>query len=340
MTRRRNNMIKLLAGTALALALLGLAVPPLFKKYVTTALADLRFYDASLADVNFSLLDGSYCIDTLIIKPNGAGLKEPLLVIPKIEISLQWKPLLHGRVVTSVRFTSPRVYFEASEGTRPQREDWVAVMKKLTIFPVNRVTVKNGVVNYRDDAASTPVSVFLRNVEVESNNLANVTERHSVWPSTLFAQAHSAGDGALSVVMKLNVFRRQPDFDMDLKFEGIEMPAIKNFLYAYTNVDVLKGRLNLYSEVTVLDGRISGYVTPRLENVTLNGTTPLRVLMGRFYPDGKQSDQLVTRVELNEPVATQPGHFWPSVWSAFCRASREGFEQNTREASTVAAADM
>ena len=344
---KRNRKVKVLVMLIAAIAIVHFSVPPLLNFYVNRTLQNLPAYSSKVEGVRVNFLRAGYTIDSLTIYATTGGSKVTFVTIPKIAVSLHWESLLVGELVTKVQFHNPSVNFlaESAEGGTPLGLDWSVPLRKLSFLPINQVRVKDGVVGFYDLRADPPVDVFLRNIDVEVHNLTNVHDDGDLLPARIYAQAHSSGNGSLSLVMKINARKTQPDLDMDLKFENVNLEPLRGFLTAYANVDVLKGNFNLYSEVTVLNGKIHGYVKPQLDNFMLNGRTqPLRVLMG----DGPQmlddksstnnSKQLVTRIPLDGQIAGRTSQFWPKLWNIFRNASVEGIERNTKDAVIIASA--
>lgn len=344
MTLKRNKKVKVLVMLIAAIAIIHFSMPPLLKVYVNRTLQNLPGYSSRVEGVGVNFLQAGYTIDSLTIYASNGSSKVTFVTIPKIAVSLHWESLLVGELVTKIQFDNPSVNFLAN-GDAPWELDWSVPVRKLSFLPINQVRVKDGMVGFYDFRADPPVDVFLRNIDVEVHNLNNARDDGELLPARIYAQAHSSGNGSLSLVMKVNARKPQPDLDMDLKFENVNLQSLRGFLTAYANVDVLKGNFNLYSEVTVLNGKVDGYVKPKLDNFMLNGRTqPLRVLMGdgpQMLDDKSSTNngtQLITRIPLDGEIAGLPSRFWPKLWNIFRNASVEGIERNTKDAVIIASA--
>ena len=318
---KSNRKVKVLAMLASAMVIIHFSVPPLLNFYVNRTLQNLPAYSSRIGGVRVNFLQAGYTIDSLTIAASNGSSEIAFVRIPRITVSLHWESLLVGELVSKIHFHNPCVNFTADNAKAdvPWELDWSVPLRKLSILPINQVRIKDGVVGLYDFSADPPADVFLRNIDIEVHNLTNVLDGGDLLPARIYAQAHSSGNGSLSLVMKVNAKKAQPDLDMDLKFENVNLQSLRGFLTAYSNVDVLNGNFNLYSEVTVLNGKIEGYVKPQLDNFMLNGRTqPLRVLMG----DGPQmldqssvsnSRQLVTRIPLSGQIAGRTSQFWPKL---------------------------
>lgn len=326
-------------------AIMYFSIPPLLTHYVKKTLSELRGYDAKISGVGINFLRGGYTIDSMKITPTGESREVPFLSIAEVDVSIQWESLLLGNLVATIYFQNPTINFVASEknSRSPGATNWSATLQQLSFLPINQVRLKDGVVSFIDFSTDPPVDVFLQNIDLEIQNLTNARHDGALMPSRLYARAHSSGDGALSVVMKINTRKDNPDLDMDLKFENVNLRPLRQFLTAHANVDVLQGNFNLYSEVTVLDGRINGYVKPQLDNFMFNGKSqPFRVFMGdgpALSAERVENAHLVTRVPLEGQIAGATSQFWPRLWNLFRNASIEGIERNTKDAFILASAE-
>ena len=347
MSWKRNKKVKVLVMLIAAIAIIHFGMPPLLNFYVNRTLQNLPGYSPRIERVRVNFFRAAYTIDSLTIYASNGSSKVTFVTIPKIAVSLQWESLLVGELVTKIQFDNPSVNFlaENANGDAPWDLDWSVPIRKLSFLPINQVRVKDGMIGFYDLRADPPVDVFLRNLDVEVHNLNNARDDGDLLPARIYAQAHSSGNGSLSLVMKVNARKPQPDLDMDLKFENVNLQSLRGFLTAYANVDVLKGNFNLYSEVTVLNGKVDGYVKPQLDNFLLNGRTqPLRVLMGdgpQMLDDKSSTNngtQLITRIPLDGEIAGRTSRFWPKLWNIFRNASVEGIERNTKDAAIIASA--
>ena len=136
-----------------------------------------------------------------------------------------------------------------------------------------------------------------------------LTSKTARLPSHVIASATSVGGGKLYINMGINVLKEIPDFDLNLKFEGINMPALNDFFVAYSKVDIEKGTFNLYSELVVKDSKITGYVKPIAQNIKVvnwekDKENPFNLVwqgivevVAEFFENQKE-DQFATKVPI------------------------------------------
>jgi hypothetical protein len=130
----------------------------------------------------------------------------------------------------------------------------------------------------------------------------------------------------------------RPDFDVHLRMEGAELPALNPVLRADSGMDVAKGRLSVYSELTVKDGRVDGYLKPLVQDLQVYERAKdrdkplgkrvqahlLQFLAGLLK--NRDTGKVATVARISGPV-DQPGF---SEWEAIRKMIRNGFLQAIR----------
>jgi hypothetical protein len=140
--------------------------------------------------------------------------------------------------------------------------------------------------------------------------------------------------------MDINVLKKIPDLDIDLKFEEVSMPALNDFFLAYSSVDIESGSFSLFSEVTIDSGNINGYIKPIARNIKVvnwdrDKQNPLNLIwqaiigvLAEAFENQKQ-DQFATKVPIEGNVNSIDAALWPSVFNILKNAFVKAFEMNT-----------
>lgn len=106
-------------------------LPTLVKNYVNETLADIPGYYGHVEDIDISLWRGAYTINRLYLNKVTAKSQVPFLNFPKTDISVQWRALLDGRVVSEIIMTSPEIiYVLEDQDTESSDEDTKASEEK------------------------------------------------------------------------------------------------------------------------------------------------------------------------------------------------------------------
>jgi hypothetical protein len=350
-----NTKLKVLVIFIVLVVALRVALPYIVTRYVNKVLSELEGYRGQIYDVDIQLIRGAYQIDSLkIFKINGND-EVPFIDIPLMDLSVEWNALFKGQVVGEITFQKPMLNFISSkktdgEGSAEQTGDdvdWTEPIKKLMPLQINKLTVEDGKITFNDFSTKPHVDLSLLNVFLTAENLNNAKKQDDLLPSKIFLRATSIGGGNLEMNMRANVLKEIPDFDLDMKFEGVKLPALNDFFKAYAEVDIEKGDFNLYSEVAVKDGAINGYVKPLLNSLKVvdwkkDKDKPVQLLWESIVGvvvevfENQPKNQFATRIPIRGQVSDVEAPFWPLLWNIFRNAFVEAFARNTDDTITIA----
>src|SRR5690606_8408210 len=101
-----------LALLAVVVVVLWVALPALLTNYVNNRLARLVNYQDQVDRVSLNLWKGRYRLKNLRIEARRARKRPPALAAPMVEVSLDWGPLLRGKVVAEVDLYEPVIRSE------------------------------------------------------------------------------------------------------------------------------------------------------------------------------------------------------------------------------------
>jgi len=350
MARKIKKKWIVLGSVLLLLVIARLMLPYFVTRYVNKVLADIDGYEGSISDVDIHLIRGAYSIhDLKLFKINGRD-KVPFIDIPVADLSVEWSALFKGSVVGEVIFEKPKLNFIGGDGDETKKPgndtqtgegvDWTKPIKDLMPLQINRLEINDGAVFFYDFTTKPKVDINLSQLQLLATNLNNADKQAEELPSSVVASATSIGGGTLRLNMDINVLKEIPDFDLNLKFEGINMPALNDFFVAYSDVDIEKGTFNLYSEIVVKDSKITGYVKPIAQNIKVvdwkkDKKNPLNLawqaivgVVAEFFENQKE-DQFATKVPIQGSLKDIKSGVWPTIWNVFRNAFIQAFARNT-----------
>jgi len=338
------------------------ALPYVVTRYVNKVLNDLEGYRGTVEDIDIHLYRGAYQIDSLKIYKLNGNREIPFVDVPLTDLSIEWEAIFHGAFVGEITFHRPVLNFigEKKDSEKPQGAeqkeqtgkgvDWTEPIRKLMPIEINRLSVNDGTIAFYDLSTDPPVDLFLNYLQLEALNLSNATDNPEDLPSRVYLQALSIGNGQLNLAMKINVLRKVPDLDMDMRFENVNMQALNDFFKAYASVDVAEGTFNLYSEVAVAEGKITGYVKPLFNGLRVaewqadhDKSTELvwESIVGFLTEifENQKKNQFATRVPLEGLISDVNTPYWPVLWGVFSNAFVEAFDDHTDPTMTLASAE-
>jgi hypothetical protein len=265
--RRRRALWLALAALALLVALRA-AAPIALRRYVERVIDGTDAYEGSIRDVDLALLRGAYRIEGLDLRRTPAPAPGPFIAADEIDLSIEWRALLHRELVGEIHAQGLVVNWLEGESKDPDEaaEDvWQDRVRKLFPIHINRAVIHDGELHFRAPHREPPVDVALRNVELEARNLTNVREEGGQ-PASIHVKA-GFERGSLDARLDLDPLAKQPDFSLRLAADDVELRALNDFLRAYAGFDVQSGRLQLVTELEVREGRFDGYVKPLIDDL-------------------------------------------------------------------------
>jgi Domain of Unknown Function (DUF748) len=338
----------------LLLIIVRLMLPFFVTRYVNKVLADLQGYDGSISGVSIYLIRGAYSINDLKIFKIEGNDTVPFIDFPVTDLSVEWRALLNGSVVGEVVIKKPKLNFIGGDGESVNQTgtevDWVDFVKKLVPLKINRMEIVQGTVFFYDFTTKPKVSLYLDSLDVLATNLNNAQDITDPLPSSVSATATSIGGGKLEVQMDINVLKKIPDLDADLKFENVNMPALNDFFLAYSKVDIESGSFSLFSEVTIDSGNIRGYIKPIAKHIKVvdwerDKQNPLNLIwqsiigvLAEVFENQKQS-QFATKVPIEGKVSDIEAALWPAVFNILKNAFVKAFAMNTENSVEFVDAD-
>jgi hypothetical protein len=219
--------------------------------------------------VDIHLLRGAYVIQgTVLEKKDGTSIV-PFLDIPEIDLSVEWKALLHGSIVAQIEMREPKVNFVGGSGASNQAgggTDWRETVKDLVPLKINRFAIVNGQVHYVDPTAKPKVDLQVDDLDVDATNLTNSEKLAGSLVANVKAHGKPLGLGQFNLEASVDPYADQPTFDMNATMKSIPLIKGNDFLKAYGKLDLEAGTLDVYSELASKDGHFKGYIKPLLHD--------------------------------------------------------------------------
>ena len=300
-------------------------------------------YTGHVEDIDIQLIRGAYQIDSLRIRKINGKLKEPFILIPKTDLSVQWKSLLKGRLVSEVECYEPEINFAFSKEDASNQTgtevDWTAYLKKLLPININRFAVINGKVNLTSLVSEPRADLSLQRFQGEIRNIRNVDDKNKLLPSPVVASGDVSGyGGTMNFSADMNLLKVVPDFNYKLRFTDIQLVKLNTLARQYANLDFQRGTLSVYSEMVMVNKKLNGYLKPLTKDMQifkLNEHDGRSV--GRFFTEllaqvgtdilkNQKHDQVATRIPLNGTIDNIETSIWPTIFGILRNAYVEAFK--------------
>jgi Domain of Unknown Function (DUF748) len=256
---------------AAALCALRLALPYIVKDYVNGRLHRLDSYDGRVADIDIGLWRGAYRIDGIQIVKTGAKQPTPFFDSQRVDLSVEWRSLLHGKLVAEAHFFDPKLNLvegpTASQSQTGTEEDWHKRLEELFPFRFNTVEVHDGTLTFRTPGIAVGDALIARNVDGIITNINNVEHTGKDAFAEFRMTGKVLGGADTWVYGSAEPFTKQSTFDLNLGLEHVSVPQVNPWLREYLKADAKRGDFDLYLEVASANGRYEGYAKPILQNV-------------------------------------------------------------------------
>ncbi|GAB3026979.1 DUF748 domain-containing protein [Spirosoma pulveris] len=334
---------KIFIALVVLLIIARLLLPYFVLRYVNKTLADMGGYTGHVEDIDIQLIRGAYQIDGLRIRKINGKIKEPFINIPKTDLSIEWKSLFKGKLVSEVECYEPEVNFAFSESEASSQTgadvDWTAYLKKLLPISINRFAVINGRVDLTSLITQPRADLSIQKLQGEIRNIRNVEDENKKLPSPVVASGDVPGyGGTMNFSANMNLLKEIPDFDYNLRFSDLQLVKLNPLAKEYANLDFERGTVSVYSEMAMLDSKLNGYLKPLTKGMQifkLNEHEGRSV--GRFFTEllaqggtailkNQKHDQVATRIPLSGTVDNIETFVWPTIFGVLRNAYIEAFK--------------
>lgn len=272
--KKKLNILLIVLGVILLARIL---LPYFLEKYVNKVLQDIPGYTGYVEDIDVALYRGAYVIEGLHLDKVNSDISTPFLNFPKTDISIEWKALFKGRIVSEIIMHDPVVnyiYEDQKKDTpekKPEVADWQEALMDLVPIEINHFQTINGKFSYIEFSEDPNIDLVMDHINLMATNLRNVERADGPLPSTVHATAVSFGGGTVRLEGRIDLMRRIPNLDMNFSLEKADVTALNETSLKFAGVDFARGTFELYAEAAIADGYLKGYIKPMFIDTELIG---------------------------------------------------------------------
>ena len=322
----------------LILIALSLYLPVIVKDNVNKVLAEIPGYYGQVEDIDISLIRGAYVINGMYLNKINAKTQIPFLKFPKTDISIEWKSLFSGHIVSEIIMSNPEIIYvqedQSIAATEPDVDDWTKALTDLVPIDINHLTINNGKLAYVELNTDPNIDLQFNTLYLKADNLRNVKENERVLPSPITATAISIGGGEVKLNGNVNIVKEIPDMDVSFSLENADVKALNPFTRHYSGIDFEEGQFGLYSEIAIADGYFKGYMKPLLKNSKLIGKDDgvLGVIWEgfvgffKFVLKNQNTDTIATKIPMEGDLNNIKSGILPTIGGIFKNAWISAFK--------------
>ena len=214
----------LLATLAIAALLLAgrLLAPGLIRDAVVRRLNRVPDYSGRVGAVKLQVWRGAYTIKDIKIVKNGGQVQEPCFSADRLDFSVAWGEVMHGRLVSDVLVTNARLNLvhgptdETSELEVDNR--WQSAIQDIFPIQINHLQVRGGVLRFIDLTSRPQIDVAIHGLELEATGLRNRPARNGAkYPAQITVFGETVGNGHLRLIAQLEPLAVQPAFELSVE---------------------------------------------------------------------------------------------------------------------------
>ena len=260
-------------GLVAVLAVGRAMLPWAVRDYVNRTLSRSPLYSGAIGDVRIHLWRGAYSIESIQLNKTTGNVPVPFFSARQADLAVQWKGLLHGRLVGRVLLENPEINFVDSPSDADSQTGgggaWLQMIRDLFPFMINSFIIQNGSVHFRSYQTEKPVDVYLSHLNARLDNLGNITDQSTPLSATVQATATAMDEANLDLKMSLDPSSYRPSFHVALRLLNLDVTKINDLALAYGKFDFKGGWFDLVLEADAKQGQITGYVKPLFRDLKI-----------------------------------------------------------------------
>ena len=269
----RSKLLWILVVLLVAVLVVRAMLPIWVRDYVNRKLSEMEGYRGHVAEVDIHLWRGAYSIHRVEIKKTSGNVPVPFFSAPVIDLSVEWKALFHGALVGEINFERPKINLvnaaNAASRQAPLDEPWTQKVRDLFPLRINRFTVNEGEIHYRDYGKKTDVDIVLDRLDIVATNLTNSTRLSETLNANIEIKGRPLRQGTFKSEINLDPYAAKPTFAMKSELEGLPLVSLNDFAKAYAAITFERGTLRVATEMNSKQGNFRGYIEPVFDNMAI-----------------------------------------------------------------------
>jgi hypothetical protein len=331
-SRRLKKKYIILGMIVVLLVALRIALPSILLKKANSFLGSFSpNYAIHIVDLDLAIIRGAYHFDGVTGKIKSDD--KEFLSISDIDVSIAWRELFKGRVVTDIVVENPKFLLikdiKKLEAPKKEGKDL-----KKNIFPlkIERLDIVEGKVTFEGIQSLSDKS----HMEIDHINgrLTNITPSKNN-PLSYFNLTTNIVDqeNKFKFTGELDQTKKPMSIDLDAQVRNFQITKLNPYLKNHMPLTFTKGTVDVYAEVFSQDGKMKGYIKPffreldvvankeHFKNVKHFGVEALTALSNLILRESK-TKSVATIIDF-----THDKKFDFKIGKAISKAIEHGFDQ-------------
>jgi hypothetical protein len=213
----------------------------------------LKGYSVHLAKAHFQLIGFSMTLSGLTVSQK-AYPNPPIANFPVLQADVNWRALLHGRLVAEFRLERPEVNVnllqlshEAASAVPLKEQGWQQAVEVIYPLKINVLTIQDGSITYIDKDPKKPLRLSRLNLNAE--NIRNVRLPDKVYPSSFHLESDIFQTGRGAIDGNANFFAEPyPGIKARISLKKIPLDYFKSIVER-SNLSIHNGLFSVSGDV-------------------------------------------------------------------------------------------
>jgi len=333
---------RLVIGAAVVVAVLVVVrvmLDPVAAHFTRKALDDAEAIRGDFQSVHVTVFPPGYTIYRLkIVEQPEGDWRHPLFYAERVMVRVDWRDLLHARLVARARLDQPKIVISKREKEEDTKAAGVPdvrdALERVMPARIARVEIRDGEVLYRDLTAPREPEIWLHGIELAVENLATRPKLAEGRPVTISGRAKLGRSGDVTLFASADPFASKLTFAGEFGVRGWKVAELFDLIQPATKLQTPKGTLDLFAEFKAAAGAISGGVKPVLKNVEVRPTeddlgNKLKAWIAddglRLFSDRvPERNAVATVIPIKGKLVDPDVQLWPTVLGVVRNAFVEG----------------
>src|SRR3984893_14063368 len=269
--------------TAIALAAARAGLPALLTWLANVVVRKIPGIRGKVRRVQINFMALGLTVKDVSLTTLNGGAPEHLIQVETIAVNSEWKALLTGALVGSLRIDTPRLLFNAADGIRranggkgkPEQQPekagrpWQEKVMQLPRFKLLLALLTDGEIRVADLPGEKGAEVSIDRLNLRAENITNSTDLAPTLMARLTTDARVLASGKFQLQAQGYPLAKVPTFNADLSSSNIDLSELRNIIEKAIGIDVRSGVAGLYVEAAAADGYIRGYAKPVFDHLEL-----------------------------------------------------------------------
>lgn len=267
--------------------------------------SNLKGYSVRLPKLHFQLLTLTATMEGLTLRQD-AHPDPPVITIPMVKTTIQWRAILSGRLVAESLLDQPKINInlqqlqsEMASRVSFKERGWQQALADIYPLKINTFTMNDASVIYIDQDPERPL--VLSHLNLQAHNIRNIYQPDQVYPSSfhldtaIFGSGHGRVDGVANFLAEpLPAFMASIEID-NLSLDYFKPVAARANLAIKDGVMKASGDIEYASKVKIA----------HLKNLEIQGMTMDYIHSQRTAVAEKERAAVVG--ETAEKISNKPG---------------------------------